>query len=74
VTKITYSLNGAVNKLNREKGRRQNGVSNTDRFKNSQGHLTSLLENSPKASICLSAATACDFRKKMKARPTAAPY
>jgi hypothetical protein len=37
VTQILHSLNGAVNQLNREKGRRQNGVSDTDRFKNSQG-------------------------------------
>jgi hypothetical protein len=40
VTQILHSLNGAVNQLNREKGRRQNGVSNTDRFKNSQGRLS----------------------------------
>jgi hypothetical protein len=40
MTQILHSLNGAVNKLNREKGRRQNGVSDTDCFKNSQGGLS----------------------------------
>jgi hypothetical protein len=34
---VAHSLNSAIDKLNSEKGRRQNGVRNADGLKNSQG-------------------------------------
>jgi hypothetical protein len=62
VAQIVHTFDGAVDKLDSEKGRRQNGVCNTDGFKNSQGGLSWKIRY--KASICLSAAGARNFRKK----------